>query len=152
MREITKIIIHCSATNAELDVGVREIREWHKHRGYTDIGYHYVIRRDGTVEAGRPVDYIGAHCKGYNKNSIGVCWVGGVDENGNVQDNRTAAQKSAMVALLRKLKKEHPSINEIRGHRDYSPDKNGNGKIEPNEWLKGCPSFNVEKWLTEVYI
>ncbi len=152
MRKIDKIIIHCSATNSSMDIGVREIRDWHKNRGYNDVGYHFVIRRDGVIEAGRAIEIVGAHCRGQNSNSVGVCWVGGIDDNGRVQDNRTEAQKRAMVSLLRKLKSDYPTIKEIKGHRDYSPDINKNGKIEPNEWLKGCPSFDVAKWLTEVYI
>ena len=103
MRHINKVIIHCSATPEGRDISLDTIRQWHIKRGWSDIGYHYVILINGTIQEGRPVERAGAHCKGHNANSIGVCYVGGVDEDMKPKDTRTAAQKIAMQKLLRIL-------------------------------------------------
>lgn len=121
-----------------MDVGVKEINQWHKQRGWDSIGYHYVIRRNGQIEKGRDESIAGAHCRGYNQSSIGVCCVGGVAEDGKTpEDTRTEEQKRALVQLVRTLKRKYP-IATIHGHNEFAP--------------KACPSFNVQKWLTEVYI
>ena len=91
----------------------------------------------------RPVERIGAHCKGHNEGSIGICYEGGLDIKGNPKDTRTAEQKKALKYLIMTLKKEFP-IKEIAGHRDFSPDLNGNGTVEPEEWIKECPCFDVK--------
>ncbi len=113
------------------------------------IGYHYVIDLDGTVETGRPLTMDGAHCntaglsgKAYNKHSIGICYIGGLDKNGNPADTRTDAQKRSMSDLIYQLKIDY-NITDILGHRDTSPDKNSDGKISKNEWIKQCPCFDV---------
>lgn len=113
------------------------------------IGYHYVIDLDGTVETGRPLTMDGAHCntaglsgKAYNKHSIGICYIGGLDKNGNPADTRTDAQKRSMSDLIYQLKIDY-NITDILGHRDASPDKNSDGKISKNEWIKQCPCFDV---------
>jgi len=134
MREIKRLIVHCSATPPARDIGVKEIRKWHKRRGWRDIGYHYVIRRDGVCETGRPVQVIGAHAHGFNRNSIGICLVGGVDARGRPRDNFTDAQYRTLLHLLKFLVVSHRPA-EIRGHRDLPG-------VD-----KACPCFDVADWL-----
>lgn len=150
MRKIDAIVIHCSATRAGQDVRAADIDKWHKERGFAMIGYNYVIDLDGTVEVGRPLSREGAHCNtagvsglSYNKHSIGICYVGGLDKDGNPADTRTPEQKLSMLNLVNNLMEAYPDIVEVIGHRDASPDKNGNGIIERNEWVKQCPCFSV---------
>lgn len=150
MKTIDSIVIHCSATRAGQDVRAADIDKWHKERGFACIGYNYVIDLDGMVEIGRPLSMDGAHCntaglsgQSYNKHSIGICYVGGLDENGNPADTRTPEQKKALANLVNKLCDEYPIV-EVLGHRDASPDANGDGKITPNEWVKQCPCFDVK--------
>ena len=100
MREITEIIIHCSATKEGMDFRAKDIDAWHKAKGWAGIGYHFVIDLDGTIEQGRPINQVGAHCYGHNKNSIGVCYIGGLDSRGKPKDTRTEAQKVTMTMLL----------------------------------------------------
>lgn len=143
MRKITHIVIHCSATRANIgagltlpgeDIGAEEIRRWHvRDRGYSDIGYHYVIRRDGLVEKGRSLERAGAHVKGRNSNSIGICLVGGLDARGRAENNYEAAQWASLRALLVGLKQRFPRAL-ILGHRDF-----------PNV-AKECPCFEARKW------
>ena len=147
--DIDAIVIHCSATREWQDVRAADIDKQHKERGFKCIGYNYVIDLDGTVEVGRPLTMDGAHCntaglsgKAYNKHSIGICYIGGMDKNGKPKDTRTPAQKLALTKLVHKLVWEYP-IAEVIGHRDASPDKNGDGKITSNEWIKACPCFDV---------
>lgn len=147
MRPINLIVVHCSATPANRDIGAAEIRAMHHRQGWSDIGYHHVIRRDGRVEAGRPEAVAGAHVKGHNARSIGVCLVGGVKPDMTAETNFTAAQYDALEALLRQLAARYPSAR-ICGHRDLSPDRNGNGRVEPGEWVKACPTFDVAAWWT----
>jgi len=149
MKTIDSIVIHCSATRAGQDVRAADIDKWHKERGFAMIGYNYVIDLDGTVEVGRPLSMDGAHCntaglsgQSYNKHSIGICYVGGLDENGKPADTRTQEQKLSLANLVNKLCDEYP-ITEILGHRDASPDRNGDGVISRNEWIKQCPCFDV---------
>jgi N-acetylmuramoyl-L-alanine amidase len=143
------IVIHCSATRVTQDIGVAEIRKMHLARGFADIGYNLVIRRNGVVETGRGQDAVGAHVEGYNSRSCGICLVGGVGPDGKkAENNFTPEQFTALRQLLRKLKKDYPTAS-IVGHRDLSPDRNKDGKITPDEWLKMCPSFSVREWLTK---
>lgn len=147
---IDAIVIHASATPEGLDIRANDIDRMHKERGFTCIGYNYVIDLDGTVEVGRPLSMNGAHCntaglsgKSYNLHSIGICYVGGLDRRGNPKDTRTREQKIALHNLVYLLMDEYPNIKEVIGHRDASPDKNGDGKITQNEWIKQCPCFDV---------
>lgn len=149
MNKIDAIVVHCSATRAGQDIGRKEINQMHVARGFQCIGYNYVVRLDGTVEVGRSLTIDGAHCnsKGfsgvsYNKHSIGICYVGGLDVHGKAKDTRTPEQKKALRELIAKLVKEYP-IKEILGHRDTSPDLNGDGVVEPYEWTKMCPCFDA---------
>jgi len=130
MRTIDKVIVHCSATREGQDIDAATIDTWHKERGWSGIGYHYVIKLDGTIEYGRMVDKMGAHCKGHNKNSIGICYIGGCDEYMNPKDTRTSSQKTSLFALLLFLKRLHKE-SVIHGHRDFSN--------------KACPSFDATK-------
>jgi len=131
MRKIDKIIIHCADTYKRMDIGKKEITEWHKARGFNDVGYHYIIRRDGTIEQGRELKTIGAHAKGYNSTSIAICYVGGKGDNNQPEDNRTTKQKEAMQDLVTALKKEFPDA-EVVGHGNLPGVK------------KACPCFNVK--------
>lgn len=149
MRRQTKyIVVHCSATPPDADIGADEIDTWHKERGWSGIGYHAVIRRDGQVEFGRHFDEVGAHVKGWNTRSVGVCMVGGVDATGTPENNFTQDQFDSLVAVTVVLERAYPEA-EIVGHRDLSPDVNGDGIVTSDEWLKACPSFDVKRWRVE---
>jgi N-acetyl-anhydromuramyl-L-alanine amidase AmpD len=149
-RRIDDIVIHCTATPEGRAVSVDQLRQDHRAQGWSDIGYHYVIYRDGTVHQGRDVDVSGAHVKGYNAHSIGVVYVGGLENKPGVpyeklkpKDTRTEAQKASLLSLLMDLRRLYPKAK-IQGHRDFSPDLNHNGMIEPKEWIKACPSFDAK--------
>ena len=149
-QNIDAIVIHCTASKAGQDLRAADIDKQHQERGFAMIGYNFVVDLDGTVEDGRPLTRDGAHCntaglsgKSYNKHSIGIVYVGGLDENGNPADTRTPEQKQALADLVYRLINEYPIV-EVIGHRDASPDKNENGKIERNEWIKQCPCFDVK--------
>ena len=146
MRKIDSIIIHCSATKAGQDLTAMDIDRWHRQRGFNSIGYHYVIRLNGTIEKGRDISLPGAHCIGWNERSIGICYIGGVDINGKPADTRTNEQKQVLYQLIMDLQREYKILH-ILGHRDTSPDTNGDGVIEPCEYLKACPCFNVREFL-----
>lgn len=136
-RHINKIIIHCAATKPAMDVGVEEIRQWHTRskpqgNGWTDVGYHFVIRRNGVVETGRPLEQSGAHTSGHNSNSIGICLVGGLAADGKTPENNfTEAQWAALEELVRGFHARYPSAA-IHGHNEFA--------------AKACPSFNVKTW------
>lgn len=142
MRKITYIVLHCSATEEGVPYGIEEIDRWHRQRGFRKIGYHYVVLPDGTVCKGRALSEIGAHVAGSNADSIGICYIGGLDRDGKPKDTRTGEQKVALVGLLLQLRERFPDAV-ICGHRDFSPDRNGDGIIEPWEWLKACPCFDA---------
>lgn len=127
------IIIHCSATKPSMDIGVREIRMWHKQQGWLDVGYHYIIKRDGTVQEGRPCDVVGSHVKNHNSNSVGVCLVGGVDEKMKPDANYTVDQWAALETVVKDLKEKFPTAS-VKGHNEFDAGK-------------ACPSFNVQSWL-----
>ena len=122
MRKITLIVIHCSAVRPDQTSSAKEIEKWHKDRGFKCIGYHYVIRRNGEIEPGRPEEQIGAHCVNHNRHSIGVCYEGGLDIRGQPADTRTAEQKAAMRRLLEDLHRRYPRAM-IVGHHDLYPPK-----------------------------
>jgi N-acetylmuramoyl-L-alanine amidase len=140
------IVVHCAATRPHMDIGVKEITQWHRALGWATIGYHYVIRRSGRRELGRPQNLIGSHVKGYNAVSVGICLVGGVGMDGKPESNFTTEQFDSLRRLLLELQEMYPHA-EILGHRDLSPDKNGDGKIDSRDWLKACPSFDVRGWF-----
>ena len=124
MRVITLLVIHCSAVKPDQTSSAAQIDTWHrKDRHYKfGIGYHYVIRRDGTIEPGRPEWMVGAHCLNHNAHSIGICYEGGLDIRGQPADTRTAEQKTSMRQLLEALRKRYPRAL-IVGHRDLSHDR-----------------------------
>jgi len=127
--KVRYIVVHCTATPRGRDVTVAEVDAWHRARGFASIGYHYLVRIDGTIEKGRAEDRIGAHCLGKNACSIGVCYVGGVECDGRTPcDTRTPAQRTALVKLLTDLRRRYPKA-EICGHRDFA--------------AKACPSFDA---------
>lgn len=145
MKPIKLIVVHCSATPASRDIGVAEIRAMHQAKGWRDVGYHYVIRRDGRVEKGRPDTVAGAHVQGHNTGSLGICLVGGVKPDMTAETNFTQAQYEALRVLLTDLTRAHPKAR-VCGHRDLSPDRNGDGAVQPGEWVKACPTFDVATW------
>lgn len=135
MRSINEIIIHCTATPAGRSYSVDDIRRWHKERGFKDIGYHFVVALDGKICFGRPIKDVGAHCKGHNANSIGICYVGGMSSDGSLpEDTRTTAQRESLARLLRYLLELYP-CSIVKGHNELSK--------------KACPCFDVQKWLKE---
>lgn len=142
MREITHIVIHCSATKEGIDHDINEVAKWHKARGFRTVGYHYVIRLSGAVEKGRPEDVVGAHVEGHNAKSIGICYIGGLGADGKPKDTRTNSQKQSLESLLRDIRERYPKAV-ICGHRDFSKDLDGDGVVEKHEWMKACPSFNA---------
>lgn len=118
----------------------------HRERGFLKIGYHYVILRDGQIQKGRKDSEVGAHVVGHNVGSLGICLVGGLnDTTGKAENNFTEEQFAALSSLLFKLTLEHPKAK-VLGHRDLSPDRNKDGKIQQSEWLKVCPCFDVGNW------
>ena len=130
-RSITEIIIHCTASREGVPLDVAAIRRMHiRERGWSDIGYHYVVYLDGTIHEGRNVNISGAHCTGHNTHSIGVVYVGGLDRSGRAKDTRTEAQKAGLLKLLKDLKKLYPKAT-IHGHREYA--------------RKDCPCFDAKK-------
>lgn len=141
-RERTDFIaIHCSATTDKMNIGAADIDKWHRGKGWKCLGYHYVIRRDGTVEEGREEATVGAHVEGWNAVSLGICMVGGVDANDVklAKNNFTKAQFDSLKQLLVDLKIRYPKAK-IQGHRDFP-------KV-----AKACPSFSVADWLTQAQL
>ena len=131
-RPISEIIVHCAATPEGKDFTVGDMRAWHKQRGWSDIGYHYVVYRDGRVMLGRPVGQVGSHVAGRNTGTIGICYVGGVTADGKTaKDTRTDAQRASLLWLVRELRRKHRGINAVTGHNQYA--------------AKACPSFDVRK-------
>ena len=136
MRKITKIIVHCTATAEGRDYTVEDVRRWHTTpvsqggRGWRDIGYHYLVYLDGSVHPGRPENEVGAHCKGQNQNSIGICYVGGLSKDlSKPKDTRTPAQREALRQLVADLRRKYPGAT-LHGHREFA--------------AKACPCFDVK--------
>ena len=144
-RKVNMIVIHCSATRTTLDYTPDMLIRDHKARGFSYAGYHFYIRKSGQRVPLRNLEEPGAHVAGYNSNTIGICYEGGLDVAGKPADTRTLQQKQSLSALIKELKQLAPGVKRVCGHRDLSPDKNGNGTIEPNEWVKMCPCFDAEK-------
>lgn len=129
MRKISKIILHCTATPEGRPVSVAQVDAWHKERGFRCIGYHYLVGLDGSVTPGRPEHEMGAHCLGHNYESIGVCYVGGLDRTtGEPKDTRTPAQRAALRKLVRQLQDRYPGAT-VHGHREFA--------------AKACPCFDM---------
>ncbi|RCL00948.1 MAG: hypothetical protein JSC189_001041 [Candidatus Tokpelaia sp. JSC189] len=131
MRPINEILIHCSATAEGKDFDAHDIDRWHRERGWDGIGYHFVVLCNGEIESGRPIEKIGAHTRGHNADSIGICYIGGLARIGKEpKDTRTPIQKTALACLCKDLLKKYPSIKKISGHNEYA--------------AKACPSFEVQ--------
>ena len=129
MRLVKEIIIHCSATREGQQISVDTIRDWHLAKGWNNIGYHFYIDLDGTINKGRDIDKIGAHCKGHNRNSIGICYCGGVEADGKTpKDTRTQEQKDSLLNVLKTLKAMYPEAV-IYSHNEFA--------------AKACPSFDA---------
>lgn len=144
---IKYLTIHCAATIEGRNHSVKEISQWDIDK-FGQISYHFVIPLNGKYERTLKDTEKGAHVGRNNTGNIGICYVGGLALNGSPKDTRTVEQKQAMLTLVRTYKTKYPDII-IRGHRDWSPDLNKNGKVDPFEWLKSCPCFSVEDWLRE---
>lgn len=132
MREIKFIVLHCSATKEGQNFQASDIDRFHRQRGFQKIGYHYLVTLEGTIQKGREEIETGAHVRGHNSNSIGVCYIGGLDGKGNPKDTRTASQKKALLSLLSHLKNKYPRAI-IQGHRDFPGVR------------KACPCFDAKK-------
>lgn len=143
LNEVKYITIHCSASRPNQSHGVDEINAMHIARGWNGIGYHFVIRRDGSVERGRSIYKTGAGVFGFNRNNIHICYEGGLDDNGKPADTRTPEQIHAMDDLVADCLKKCP-LAVVMGHRDFSPDVDGDGIIEPWEFIKACPCFDAK--------
>lgn len=143
MRRIDYRVYHCSATHEGRDVTLQEIDSWHRARGFRKIGYHFLVHIDGSIDIGRTLDEVGAHAKGYNTNSVGICYIGGLDNEGRPKDTRTVAQIHALRALDAVLQSLYPDSVRV-GHRDLSVDLNGDGVISRQEWMKECPCFDAK--------
>ena len=129
------LVVHCSATKPSMDIGLREIKRWHVNdNGWRDVGYHYIIRRNGEVELGRSNRDTGAHAAGYNHKSISLCMVGGMAEDNSAENNFTAQQWTALLDLVKQIKVDYPEADVI-GHNEISE--------------KECPSFDVQQWKKE---
>jgi N-acetylmuramoyl-L-alanine amidase len=144
MRKLTEIIVHCSATRPEwmdnrpTEDKVEEIRRWHvEDRGWSDIGYHYIIDRDGTVKEGRSMERDGAHVRGHNKGTVGICLLGGFgsSENDSPHDHYTPSQLASLRMLIADMEAQHTTISKVSGHNEYA--------------AKACPGFRVQTWLKD---
>ena len=142
------LILHCSATRCDKDYTAEQLLRDHKTRGFRTVGYHFYIRRDGTITQHRKLLEVGAHCRPWNRCSIGICYEGGLNERGRPADTRTDFQKHSLRVLVMLLLRDYPG-SRLCGHRDLSPDLNGNGEIEPEEWIKVCPCFDAASILQE---
>ena len=141
MRKIDYIAVHCTAGSQKATV--RDLELEFKRKGWKNPGYHYVVMADGKINQLLDTEKVSNGVKGFNSVTVNVAYTGGIDAKGNPTDNRTDEQKKSLVTLLKLLRKRYPDAV-IQGHRDFSPDLNGNGKIEKNEWIKMCPSFDAK--------
>ena len=137
-RNTDLIVVHCAATKPSMDIGYDEIRKWHvEDNGWDDVGYHFIIRRNGDVERARPAGFQGAHAPAVNSRSVGICLVGGMAENGEPENNFTLEQFLSLKDTINMVLEKYPDIKEILGHSDVQDNK-------PN-----CPGFNLKEWLNK---
>ena len=129
MRTVTLVIVHCSAVRPGQRSSAHDINGWHRAQGWQSIGYHFVVRRDGTIETGRSLDEVGAHCTGHNRHSIGICYEGGLDADGRPADTRTPEQVRSLRELVKRMRAQFPKALVV-GHHDLNP-------------MKVCPCFDV---------
>lgn len=130
-RDITHIVVHCTATKEGYEFSAKDIDKWHRSKGWAEIGYNYVVQLDGSIQEGRSVDKVPAHVQGHNSKSIGIVYVGGLDDNMNPKDTRTEAQKQSLRSLIASLKIVYPKA-QVLGHRDFPGVR------------KACPCFNAK--------
>lgn len=143
-RPVDLIVIHCSASREDVDYTFEQCLKDHQARGFKQCGYHFFIRKNGTVHIGRSLDVSGAHVAGFNQRSIGICYEGGLSDKGKPKDTRTFNQKESIERCIKEaIEYSGGKVKRIIGHRDLSPDLNGNGVVEPNEWVKSCPCFDA---------
>lgn len=148
MRKIKWIVVHCSATRKGADIKGKSIAAGHLlpvskgGRGWKAPGYHYIVELDGNIYAALPEEKISNGVKGHNAEAVNVCYIGGVNAASTPEDTRTPAQKESLRRLLSELRERYPHAR-IAGHRDLSPDLDGDGRITPREWTKACPSFDA---------
>ncbi len=136
------IVLHCSATRSNTTYTAWQLDQDHRQRGFRCAGYHFYVRRSGEIVALRELNQVGAHTLGYNRCSVGICYEGGLAPDGRPADTRTEEQRRALRYLVHILREQFAGA-EVVGHRDLSPDRNGDGRIDPSEWLKACPSFDA---------
>ena len=137
-KKTDSIIIHCAATKSSMDIGYEEIRTWHvDQNGWDDVGYHFIIRRNGQLEKARPEGYSGAHAPSYNGRSIGICLVGGMADDGGPENNFTLEQFLTLKDLVNMIMDKYSDITEVLGHCDIQENK------------PDCPGFNVKEWLNK---
>lgn len=135
--KISEIILHCSATKEGKEFSIKDIDKWHRDRGFKKVGYHYVIKLDGTIEKGREENEIGAHCTNHNNKSIGICYIGGLDDNGKPKDTRTQLQKDSLNNLVKDLMKKYGlKLEDVHGHYEFAN--------------KACPCFKIESFRKEI--
>lgn len=149
MRYINKIIIHCTANRIPCKLAMSDFKRIALEAGHRTYSYHYYVFEDGTVREGQAISQPGTHCKGHNRTSIGVVYVGGLGADGRPCDTRTPQQKQALLKLVTKLILMYRC--DVWGHRDLSPDKNHDGNVSPAEWVKDCPSFNAHEEYHPIY-
>ncbi|USL90055.1 hypothetical protein [Vibrio phage vB_VpaS_CHI] len=148
-----RITVHCSANRKGRYLTATELRKFHTDpepvgKGWSDIGYHFVIRTDGAVDKGRPITRQGAGVGGQNKDNVHICLVGGLDAKGKPAFTYTDVQMNALYGLISDLTDKYQiPLDKVCGHRDYSPDLNGDGNITEDEWIKVCPCFDVRSWF-----
>jgi N-acetyl-anhydromuramyl-L-alanine amidase AmpD len=136
LREINSIWVHCTATKPSQDIGVKTVRSWHVRRGWSDIGYHFLIKRDGKIQKGRKIERAGAHTRGYNSTSVGIALVGGINEKGRPQFNFTKEQMVSLDHLATELCETYGiDAKKVRGHNEVS--------------AKACPCFDVPQWFSK---
>ena len=143
MRAISLIVVHCSATREDKSFTEHDLDVCHRRRGFNGVGYYFYIRKNDSTKTTREIERIGAHTKGHNLNSIGICYEGSLDYHNRPADTRTEWQIHSMHVLILTLLRDYLGCR-ICGHRDLSPDLNGNGEIELEEWAKACPCFEVK--------
>ena len=147
MRKVEYIAVHCTAGRQTQTV--EDLMREFKNRGWKNPGYGYVVLADGTIHQLLDDDKVSNGVKGYNSTAINVAYIGGIDADGKAVDNRTDAQKKALRQLLGMLKRKYPDAV-IQGHRDFSPDTNGNGVVDPWERIKECPCFDAKEEYKEL--
>ena len=147
MRQIKYLAVHCTASSQTTTIKGLEME--FKRKGWKNPGYHYVVSADGKVHQMLDEAKVSNGVKGYNSVSVNVAYIGGIDNQGKATDNRTEAQKKSLRALLNMLKGKYPKAV-IQGHRDFSPDLNGDGRITRNEWIKACPCFEAKEEYKDI--